>query len=82
MTHVMQTVMSPSRGGIPSRAVVTSNQLQSWLFVEANRATIGNEEKSQEKIGAENLNEQSQSYTVTDDIKEGVSSGQDKDQEK
>ena len=74
VTHVIQTVMSPSRGGIRSRTVVTPNQLQSWRFVEANRATIGNEEKNQEKIGAENPNEQSQWYTVTDDIKEGVSS--------
>ena len=80
--HVMQTVMSPSRGGIQSRTVVTPNQLQSWRFVEANRATVGNEEKNQEKNGAENPNEQSQWYTVTDDIKEGVSSGQEKDQEK
>ena len=62
--------------------MVTPNQLQSCRFVEANRATIGNEENSQEKIGAENSNEQSQWYTVRDDIKEGVSSGQEKDQEK
>ena len=82
VTHIVQTVMSPSRGGIQSRTAVTPNQLQSCRFVETNRATIGNEEKSQEKIGAENPNEQSQWYTVTDDIKEGISSGQDTDQEK
>ena len=82
VTHVMQTVMSPSRGGIQSRTVVTPNQLLSWRFVEANRATIGNEENGQEKIGAENPNEQSQWYTVTDDIKEEAPSGQEKDQEK
>ena len=46
VTHVLQTVMSPLRGGIQSRTVVTPNQLQSCRFVEANRATIGNEEKS------------------------------------
>ena len=62
--------------------MVTPNQLQSWRFVETNRATIGNEEKNQEKIGAENPNEKSQWYTVTDDIKKEASSGQDKDQEK
>ena len=82
VTHVMQTVMSPSRGGIQSRTVVTPNQLQSCRFVEANRATIGNEENNQKKIGAENPNEQSQWYTVTDDIKEEVPSGKEKDQEK
>ena len=82
VTHVMKTVMSPSRGGIQSRTVVTPNQLQSCRFVEANRATIGNEENNQEKIGAENPNEQSQWYTVTDDIKEEEPSGQEKDQEK
>ena len=36
----------------------------------------------QEKIGDENSNEQSQWYTVTDDIKEEAPSGQAKDQEK
>ena len=81
MTHVMQTV-SPSRGCIQSRTVVTPNQLQSWRFVEANHATIGNEEKSQEKIGDENPNEQSQWYTMTNDIKEEAPLGQEKDQEK
>ena len=80
--HIMKTVMSPWRGGIQSRTVVTPNQLQSWCFVETNRATIGNEANGQEKIGAENLNKQSQWYTVTDNIKEEALSGQDKDQEK
>ena len=55
----MKTVMSPLRGGIQSRTVVTPNQLQSWRFVETTRATIGNEENGQEKIGAEKPNEQS-----------------------
>ena len=82
VTHIMKTMMSPSRGGIQSRTVVTPNQLQSWRFVEANRATIGNEENGQGKIGAENPNGQSQWYTMTNDIKEEVPSGQEKDQEK
>ena len=81
VTHIMKTVMSPLRGGIQSRTVVTPNQLQSWRFVGTNRATIGNEERGQEKIGAENPNEKSQWYTVTEDIKEEASSGQDKVQE-
>ena len=82
VTHVMQTVMSPSRGGIQSRTVVTPNQLQSWRFVEANPATIGNEENSQEKTEAEDPNEQSRWYTVTDDIEKEAPSGQEEDQEK
>ena len=61
--------------------MVTPNQLQSWRFVGTNRAIIRNEERSQEKIGAENPNEKSQWYTVTEDIKEEASSGQDKVQE-
>ena len=52
--HIMKTVMSPLRGGIQSRTVVTPNQLQSCRFVETNRATIGNEENGQEKIGDKN----------------------------
>ena len=81
MTHIVKTAMSPLRGGIQSRTVVTLNQLQRWRFVGTNRATIGNEERGQEKTGAENPNEKSQWYTVTEDIKEEASSGQDKVQE-
>ena len=75
-------MISPSQGDIQSRTMVTPNQLQSWSFAEANRATIGNEENGQEEIMVENPNEQSQWYTVTDDIEEEALSGQDKDQEK
>ena len=81
MTHIMETLMSPLQGGIQSRTVVTPNQFQNWRFVGTNRATIGNEGNGQEKIGAENPNEQSQWYTVPDDIEEEAPSGQDKDQE-
>ena len=82
VTHIMKTVMSPLRGGIQSRTVVTPNQLQNWRFVGTKRATVGNEERGQEEnIGAENPNEKSQWYTVTEDLKEEASSGQDKVQE-
>ena len=43
---------------------------------------LGMKKRSQENIGDENPNEQSQWYTVTDDIKEEVPSGQEKEQEK
>ena len=76
MTHIMKTVMSPLRGGIQSRTMVTPNQLQSWRFLGTNRATIGNEEKGQEKIGVENPNEKSQWYIATKNTKEETPSGQ------